>query len=67
MRTLLITAVFCLAASASDLHRAVESCDTAVVRNLLRSGAPPNQTIDGGNTPLHVAARNGNPCACICC
>jgi ankyrin repeat protein len=47
--------------SGSELHEAVQTCDVETVSGLLRNGASPNVTFDGGQTPLHVAALHGKP------
>jgi ankyrin repeat protein len=42
------------------LHSAVSSSNVAMVRDLLKCGAPVNARQQHGWTPLHAAAQNGN-------
>lgn len=71
---LTFAAALCLAASSGraqlnlnpfapfykNIARAVQANDVARVRSLLADGASPNETDDGGNTGMHIAAGSGN-------
>jgi ankyrin repeat protein len=46
---------------ATALHAAVRARDTAVVRQLIASGADPNAAQNNGETPLQTARYNGAP------
>lgn len=44
----------------SELHRAAENGDEALVKKLIADGADVNAQDEAGNTPLHFAAENGH-------
>ena len=48
----------------SDLFVAVRADDIGKVRSLIESGVDPNCVNEDGDTPLHIAAKNGNE-ACV--